>query len=86
MYMIWNCCNLSNELMKFYMRKISSVLCHGDNNKCWSDGVMKWFSGGISIVIWNGFCVNYCNCDFDICKSVTVILSCHVCACPSGGV
>ena len=84
MCMIWTCCYLWNGLMNVYMRMISSVVCHGNNNKCWSDGVMKCSCGDICDVIWNDFCVNYCDCDFDICGSVTVILTCYVCSCSSG--
>ena len=54
-----------------------------------SAGVMvswKYSYGGICGVIWNDFCMNHCDCDFDICESVTVILTCYVCACPGGGV
>ena len=51
-----------------HVRIISGVVCHGDNDKCWSDGVMKCSYGGICDVIWNDFCVSYCNCDFDVCR------------------
>ena len=47
---------------------------------------MKCFCDGVCDVIWNDFCVNYCDCDFNIHKSVTVILACYVCACPGSGV
>ena len=69
MCMIRTCCKLWNRLINFYVRMISSVVCHGNSDKSWSDGVMKCFYGGICDVIWNGFCVNYCNYDFDICES-----------------
>ena len=80
------CCNPWNELIDFYMRTISGVVCHGNNDKCWSDDIMKCSYDGIHDVIWNDFCVNYCDCDFNIQESVTVILTCYVCACLSSGV
>ena len=64
--MIWTCCNLWNGLINLYMRMISGVVCHGNNDKCWSDGVVKCSCGGICDVIWYDFCMNYHNCDFDI--------------------
>ena len=81
---IWTCCNPWNELINFYVRMISGVVCHGDSDTCWSGSVLKCCCGDIFDVIWNDFCVNYCDCDFDICQSVIVILTCYVCACPSG--
>ena len=86
MCMIWTCCDLWNGLINFYVRMISCVVCHSNSDKCWSDGVFKCFCGDICNVIWNDFCVSYCDCDFDICGSVTVILTCYACACPSGNV
>ena len=84
MCMIWTCCNLWNGLINFCMRMISCVVCHSNRDKCWSDGVLKCFFGDVCDVIWNDFSVNYCGCDFNICRSVTVILTCYVCACPCG--
>ena len=86
MHVIWICCDSWNESMNFYVRMVYSVVHHGNNDKCWSDSTVKCSCGGICDVIWNDFCVNYYNCDFDICESVTVILTCYVCACPSGSV
>ena len=67
-----------------YVRIISCVVCHGDSDKCWSDSIWKCFCGDVCDVIWNNFYVNYCSCDFNICGSVTVMLTCYVCACPGG--
>ena len=68
------------------MRMIFSVVCHGDNDKCWSDGVKKYSYDDVCGEIWNGFCVSYYNCNFNICKDVTVILICYACICPGDGV
>ena len=74
---VWIYCNLWNESMNFYMRMISGVVCHSNNDECWSDSVMKCSCSGICDVIWSDSCVSYCKCDFDICKSVIVILICY---------
>ena len=84
MCVIWTYCNLWNGLINFYLRMISCVVCHSNSDRFWSDGVFKCFCSDVCNVIWNEFCVNYCDCDFNICGNVTVILTCYVCACPSG--
>ena len=63
------------------MRMIFGMVCHGDNDKCWSDGVIKYSYDGVCDEIWNDFCVNYYGCNFDICKDVNVIMICYVCIC-----
>ena len=83
--MFWTYCNLWNGSISSYVMKISCVVCQGSDNGCWSDGVGKCFCGGICDVIRNDFCVNYCNCYFDIYESMSVILICYTCACSGVG-
>ena len=58
------------------MKMISCVVCCSDNDKCLSDSDMKCSCEGICYVIWSGFCVSYYDCDFGICRNVTVIWTC----------
>ena len=64
-----------DELKNSYVRMIFNVVCHGNNDKHWGDGIMKYSYGGVCClydVTWNGLCGSHDDCDFDICGDRTV--------------
>ena len=86
---IWTCCNLLNELKNCYVRMIFDVVCHGNNDKHWDNGITKYSYGGVYClydVTWNGLCGSHDDCDFDICGDRTVTLIFCVCICPDDSV
>ena len=87
--MVWICCNLWNGLRNFYVRIIFDVMCHGNNNKHWGNGVMKYSYSGIYSpcdVTWNSLCGSHDDYGFYTCVVGIVTLICCAYICPSDGV